>query len=388
MTNPTEEVLRKVKEKLAIERLDSVYSQARQATVPYLFFRSLIEYVSLFGRSEILNAIAQAIVEEERSQTAPLNALEKITVQEMQQVYVQIKNFVAENAITDGEIAFSLEGASGQLASTLDPIECRYQALNDLMYMLMTHHFARSKVFMKKFAKIAEASPPKDNAIVSTTYSAAYHEWHDEHTKYQRQKITEAWFSWKEIYDFYQTYHDYEVQRKELSDKGKSLERMSHSYVFQKVNRFVNDTDQTPESTQAMELYRNHLERVHFHVKSLLEGLVAANTVAYTDTYPTFHFDTASGVLQVNQHKMTFEGARKDYLAILTRDPKAEWDYTDFYNEVEPHHQVFKLEQKMKHAIYDRCREITVRIAAKTGVKNFLIYADLMVKINPMYSAH
>lgn len=385
MENSTGNIMKQVKERLLLKKLESVYNRASQSAIPHIFFGALIEYVSLFEHSQILNAIAREIVEEGKNQTAPIRELEKITLDELQSVYEEIKNFVVENAIIDGEIAFSLEGASGQLAANLNHVEYRYQALGDLLYILSTRYSTHSKAFVSKFAKIDEAAAPKDNVIVSTVYSTAYNKWHDAYAKHQRQKITEPWFSWKEIYELYRNYHDYEIQRKELIDRGKTLERMSHSYTFQKVYRLVNDSNQTTENFEAMELYRTYIERVHFHVQSLLEGL-EQNVEVEEISKPKipFHFNAESGVLEINKKKVTFRGAPKSLLTILTNEPRKEWPYDELYELLESI-QITKLEDTMKEKVYRTCKAITDRVALETEAKEFLMYKGQTARINPIF---
>lgn len=398
MIDPAQEVIRQVKEKLTIGKLDSVHDRASHSTTPYLFFRSLIEYVSLFEHSEILNAIAQAIVEEGRNQRAPIDELQKITLQEMQHACVLIKEFVVQNTITDGEIAFSLELLEGQVASTSHPVEARYQALNDILHMLVTDYFLQSKLFLAQFAKITEAPDHKDNVIISTTYSSAYKDWHQAHGKYQRQKLTEDWFSWQEIYDLYQTYHDYEAQRKELSETGKTLEKIFHSHTFQRIDRLVNDTNQTPDNIGAMELYRSYLVRVHFHAKSLLAGLEQndtmitkeplekgyTNKVADAKITPSLHFNTKSGVLDINNRQIKFREKRRRLLGLIMSNPKKKWSYDEIYITLD-NPDMIVLKARVKRKIFYRCRDINDRLAVAVEIKDFLLYKDQIVQVNPIY---
>lgn len=392
MIDPAQEVIRQVKEKLTIGKLDSVYDRASQSTIPYLFFRSLIEYVSLFKHSEILNAIAQAIVEEGRNQRAPIDELQKMTLQEMRHAHMLIKDFVAQNTITDGEIAFSLELLEGQVASTSHPVEAKYQALNDLFHMLATGYYLQSKLFITQFAKIAEATDSRNNVIVSTTYGPGYKKWHEAYARHQRQKLTEDWFSWQEIYDLYQTHHDYEVQQKELSETGKTLGKIFHSHTFQKIERLVNDTHQTPENMEAMELYRSYLCRVHFHTKSLLAGLEQKPGDKDTEETgprpsPRFHsINEESGVLTIHNQEITFSGKRKRLLELVMSKPDKEWRYDDIYCLLEDPN-LMKLEDSMKKEIYESSRGIINRIAKESGVKNFLLCTRQIIKVNPIYIA-
>lgn len=382
-------------QQLILERLEGIYQRAMKASVPQVFFRALIEYVGLFDSNKILTAVALTIIEEGQVQTASLNELENTTLQEMRDVYKQLKDFIARKNLTDAEITFELDEfkatEEGSLRSSIHATRLRYQRLSDVLDMLVSKHFALSKNFVTKFADIAKTKTSEDHHITNVKFAQTYNKWNNTFTQYERVKCTKVWYSWDQMAHFYNIYNEYESLLGSCVDKNTFLDAIALAMKFKEIDRLVNSTTRSqPQDLVKMEEYRQYMERVHFYAKECLSSLSVAieQSSDVMIKKVQWDYDIDSGRLTINDCHIPFKPSlTRDVLAVVLRNNESrqkEWFYDELYELIE-RTEVEKFEKAEKNKFYEVCRGIVERIASTSGVVQFLTFNKSSVKVNPIY---
>ncbi len=94
---------------LVLDKLQAIHDRAINANSKKAFFITLFEYVDLFDNQPLLEPVWQSIVELGKSEVKPLQELENQSIQEMQVVYKQVRQYVTNKSLTDERLLSELD---------------------------------------------------------------------------------------------------------------------------------------------------------------------------------------------------------------------------------------------------------------------------------------
>jgi len=115
------------------EKLQGLYNRAVSNDAPRFFFLALYEFLENYEQSPILQPIIKSMVDKGKEDTKTLREYEEKALQEMDEVYKQIKDYIKQNAIVHAGITEHMDTYKAydenRIQSTAGPVGGRHGAL-------------------------------------------------------------------------------------------------------------------------------------------------------------------------------------------------------------------------------------------------------------------
>ncbi len=374
---------------LVLEKLQATYDRAINANSKKAFFITLFEYVDLFDNQSLLEPVWQSIVELGRSELKPLQELEKKSIQEMQAVYKQIRQYVTDKGLTDERLISELDDyeslESGSLTTSQGPIRGRHGYLSYALMVIAEHESKLHLDFCKQFGNIDERG-----RIQKWTFSPSFDTWEDKRKIMDRIQLTRVWYSWDKLVNFYRYYSEYEEMAEKSLKEHKVWELWGHAMMYREIAEVLEDK-QVKEKPRyfIFEDLQNHLQRVHFHVREVLikasnkldQKPEQENNVAYSYESNTGRFTFGSKTIRFQVDSM-----RGQILKVITDDREQQeepWNYDELHELIQG---TDDMSRKDKMKIYEGVQGIAERIAKEFSVSDFLEYDMNTVSISKYYA--
>lgn len=374
---------------LVLEKLQAIYDRAINANSKKTFFITLFEYVDLFDNQPLLEPVWQSIVELGRSEVKPLQELENQSIQEMQVVYKQVRQYVTDKELT-GELLLSelddyeaLE--SGRLTTSQGPIRGRHGYLSYALMLLVEHESKQHLDFCKKFGIIDERG-----RIQKWTFSPSFNTWEDKRKIMDRIQLTRVWYSWDKLVNFYRYYSEYEEMAEKSLKEHKVWELWGHAMMYREIAEVIEEK-QVEEKPRYFiyEDLQNHLQRVHFHVREVLiktSNKLDQKPEKEIQTHYSYDSDTGRFTLGSKTIRFQVDSMRGQILKIITDDNHSReepWNYDELHELIQGTDDMLR-KDKMK--IYEGVQGIAERIAKEFSISDFLNYDMNTVSISNKYT--
>ncbi len=381
------------KVELLLEKLESIYLRARAASKPTDFFQAMYEYISLYDENDVLGPIVMAIHEHKEHGLALLNQLAHAANTEMESVFKAIVEFIKQNNAELKEIKFPLAEfyahEENRILTSAAVTETKFFVLGRTFHLLLGSTCRDADKFVTQFATITNTKQIED-----LQFEPAYNKWKAESSRIERLQSFEIWFAWDKLTGFCALYRDYEIASAEYIKSEKLLMVLATHSAFKKIQHLMGDnginSSFSAQDMNEMEEHRTCLERVHLYTKHYLSSMqgVDVEVSPVTGKKIKWIYEKELGELIVDGCRLAFRPSKtRDLLNIVLKDDNAvhqEWFY-DELNELIEGIKVEKFGKEERDKFYEVCKAIVRRIAAKSGVVQFLIFTKSSVKVNPIY---
>lgn len=341
----------------------------------------------------MLGSVVMAIHEHKGHDLALLNQLAHAANTEMESVFKAIVEFIKENNAELKEIKFPLAEfyahEENRILTSAAVTETKFFVLGRTFHLLLESACRDADKFVAQFATITNTKQIED-----MQFEPAYKKWKAENSRIERLQPFEIWFAWDKLTGFCSLYRDYETASAEYIKSEKLLMVLATHSAFKKIQRLMGDnginSSSSAQDMNEMEEHRTCLERVHLYTKHYLSSMkvVVVEAFPVTEKKIKWVYEKELGELIVDGSRLTFRPSKtKDLLNIILTDDNSiqqEWFY-DELDELIEGVKVEKFGKEEKDRFYEICKGVVQRIAAKSGVVQFLIFNKSSVKVNPIY---
>lgn len=370
---------------LVLDKLQAIYDRAINANSKKVFFITLFEYVDLFDNQPLLEPVWQSIVELGRSEVKPLQELENQSIQEMQTVYKQVRQYVTDKKLTGERLLSELDDyealESGRLTTSQGPIRGRHGYLSYSLMLLVEHESKQHLDFCRQFGIIDERG-----RIQKWTFSPSFNTWEDKRKIMDRIQLTRVWYSWDKLVNFYRYYSEYEEMAEKSLKEHKMWELWGHAMMYREIAEVIEEkqVDEQPRYFVYEDL-QNHLQRVHFHVREvLMRTSTKLDKKPEKETQTRYSYDPNTGRFSLGSKTIRFQvdSMRGQILKVITDDSHSReepWNYDELHELIQG---TDDMSQKDKMKIYEGVQGITERIAKEFSVSDFLEYDMNTVSIS------
>lgn len=370
---------------LVLEKIQAIYDRAINANSKKAFFITLFEYVDLFDNQPLLEPVWQSIVELGRSEVKPLQELENQSVQEMQAVYKQVRQYVTDKKLTGERLLSELDDyealESGRLTTSQGPIRGRHGYLSYALILLVEHESKQHLDFCKQFGIIDERG-----RIQKWTFSPSFNTWEDKRKIMDRIQLTRVWYSWDKLVNFYRYYSEYEEMAEKSLKEHKMWELWGHAMMYREIAEVIEEkrVEEKPRYFIYEDL-QNHLQRVHFHVREVLiktSNKLDKKPEKEIQTHYSYDPDTGRFTLASKTIRFQVDSMRGQILKVITDDGDSReepWNYDELHELIQG---TDDMSQKDKMKIYEGVQGIAERIAKEFSVSDFLEYDMNTVSIS------
>lgn len=383
---------------LMLEKLENVYVRARSASQPADFFQALYEYMSFYDEDDTLVPVVKEIAETKELDLALLNQLAQEANTEMEHVFNATKKFIKKNIAKHKEIRFPLSEfhahEENRILTTAAPTETKFSTLGRVFYLLLGSEYQGAEKFVSQFATVTGTRQKGNLQIDDIHFEPIYRKWRAEHVRIERLQPFKVWFAWDKLVGLCSLYRDYETASSEHIKNEKLLMVLATHSVFKKIQRLMGDKSTngtfSVQDMKEMEEHRICLERVHLLTKQHLLSMpvVDVKVSDVPEKKIKWVYDKELGELIMDGCHLIFRPSKtRDLLNVVLNDDNSiqqEWFY-DELNELIEGMKVEKFGKEEKDKFYEVCKAIVRRIAAKSGIVQFLIFNKSSVKVNPIY---
>ncbi|MFH1831752.1 MAG: hypothetical protein ABH827_03010 [bacterium] len=367
----------------ALNNLEAIYKRLITIDDPDVFATVLNEfYIELITVSS-LEQMTLEIQQKHELLVSTLQKPKKDALEEMEKRFVEIKDFVKKENITN---VLFLE----TLAKFQDPSEYesglvwnKFIAMNMIMITLYMIPKGKTCIYAMKPAEMKTEAESDIESFKTECSLPQYWTWHEKKLAlYSTNEIREG-ESLKKIEDFFNCYSvtQYEKHRKEKIKKGQNTKLLHKCYQSFSVGKFSGipksyyDTEfEAPRSFLVQE-FKQHAGRVFGAIQKILQP---KNTI---------EFHRSSGKFKYNNEEIKFKLETPSWtildLLITSSGPKK----NKILKSETARSEILKKYDQSKDDpdIYEICRAINKRIANSFGLTNFLIFENETIRINPSY---
>lgn len=363
----------------ALIKLQSIHDRLLIVDDEGVFVDILNEFYTELTTNPAFQQVLLVINQKYNDLIFPLHALEADALEEMENIFLEIKEFANHNSLKSAWLLDAFEKFHDPSKYQSVIVWNKFIAINMVMIALYNIPGGRKYKYALKPAKIRSVDTRYYEQFKKNYPFSKYWEWHEKKLAFDSMNEVRECKSLKKIEDFFNCSNaiQYGKLRDVVTDKGYFYQCYQSFSVggILGIPRSYYDTEFQAPRRFLMDEFKQHAGRVFFLIQNILEPKYK------------FSFFKTNGKFKYNEKEIIFKQRRASWvvLSLLVTDKGPKKNKTLKSESVRD--KILKQCDSVGNEpdLYEICRTINKRISKEFGLQEFIIFENETIRINPLY---